>query len=54
MGLDDDTGAAANLLCPAAHSPGGQPAYNDIFVEVLWRDDLVGTENFHSNTAILH
>jgi anaerobic selenocysteine-containing dehydrogenase len=28
-------GAVANLLSPSAWSPGGQPAYNDIFVEVM-------------------
>jgi len=28
-------GAVANLLSPSAWSPGGQPAYNDIFVDVL-------------------
>ena len=28
-------GAVANLLSPSAWSPGGQPAYNDIFVEVV-------------------
>ena len=27
-------GAVTNLLSPSAWSPGGQPAYNDIFVEV--------------------
>jgi anaerobic selenocysteine-containing dehydrogenase len=27
-------GAVANLLSPSAWSPGGQPAYNDVFVEV--------------------
>jgi anaerobic selenocysteine-containing dehydrogenase len=28
-------GAVSNLLSPSAWSPGGQPAFNDIFVEVL-------------------
>ncbi len=29
-----ETGAVANLLTPSAWSPGGQPAYNDTFIEV--------------------
>jgi anaerobic selenocysteine-containing dehydrogenase len=29
-----ETGAVANLLSPSSWSPGGQPAYNDTFVEV--------------------
>jgi len=33
--LPEEDGAVANLLSPAAWSPGGQPAYNDIFVEVI-------------------
>jgi hypothetical protein len=27
--------AAANLLTPSSWTPGGQPAYNDTFVEVI-------------------
>jgi anaerobic selenocysteine-containing dehydrogenase len=30
-----ENGAVANLLSPAAWSPGGQPAFNDTFVEVV-------------------
>ena len=30
-----DTGAVGNLLTPASWAPGGQPAYNETFVEVL-------------------
>lgn len=30
-----ETGAVANLLTPSAWSPGGQPAYNETFVEVV-------------------
>ena len=33
--LPEEDGAVANLLSPSAWSPGGQPAYNDTFVEVL-------------------
>jgi anaerobic selenocysteine-containing dehydrogenase len=33
--LPEGTGAVANLLTPSSWSPGGQPAYNDTFVEVL-------------------
>jgi anaerobic selenocysteine-containing dehydrogenase len=33
--LPKGDGAVANLLSPSVWSPGGQPAYNDIFVEVL-------------------
>ena len=29
-----ETGAVANILSPSEWSPGGQPAYNDIFVNV--------------------
>ena len=29
-----ETGATANLLSPSAWSPGGQPAYNDTFIDV--------------------
>ncbi len=29
-----ETGAVANFLSPSAWSPGGQPAYNDIFVDI--------------------
>ena len=29
-----ETGAMVNLLSPSSWSPGGQPAYNDTFVEV--------------------
>lgn len=31
----EETSAAVNLLTPSAWSPGGQPAYNDTFVEVV-------------------
>jgi len=34
-----ETGAVANLLSPPAWSPGGQPAYNDIFVNVTTARD---------------
>lgn len=30
-----ETGALANLLTPSSWSPGGQPAYNDTFVEIV-------------------
>jgi anaerobic selenocysteine-containing dehydrogenase len=33
--LPEEDGAVANLLCPAAWSPGGEPAFNDTFVEVV-------------------
>jgi anaerobic selenocysteine-containing dehydrogenase len=33
--LPEEDGAVANLLSPSAWSPGGQPAYNDIFVDVI-------------------
>jgi anaerobic selenocysteine-containing dehydrogenase len=33
----EETSAVANVLTPAAWSPGGQPAYNDTFVQVLAR-----------------
>jgi len=33
-GFPDETSALANLLTPSAWSPGGQPAYNDTFVDV--------------------
>lgn len=33
--LPEKEGAVANLLSPSAWSPGGQPAYNDVFVEVV-------------------
>lgn len=33
-----ETSAVANLLSASAWSPGGQPAYNDVFVEVLRAD----------------
>ena len=33
--LPEEDGAVANLLCPSAWSPGGQPAFNDTFVEVV-------------------
>jgi anaerobic selenocysteine-containing dehydrogenase len=29
-----ETGAVANILSPPVWSPGGQPAYNDIFVDI--------------------
>ncbi|MFV2062579.1 MAG: molybdopterin-dependent oxidoreductase [Chloroflexota bacterium] len=38
-----ETGAVANLLSPPSWTPGGQPAYNDVFVEVTAADDLPGT-----------
>jgi anaerobic selenocysteine-containing dehydrogenase len=34
-GEPGDTAAVSNLLGPSAWSPGGQPAFNDIFVEVV-------------------
>jgi anaerobic selenocysteine-containing dehydrogenase len=34
-GFPEETGALANLLTPSAWTPGGQPAYNDTFVEVV-------------------
>jgi hypothetical protein len=30
-----ETGAVANFLTPSSWAPGGQPAYNDTFVEVV-------------------
>ena len=30
-----ETGAVGNLLTPSSWSPGGQPAFNDTFVEVV-------------------
>ncbi|GGG21676.1 molybdopterin containing oxidoreductase [Caldovatus sediminis] len=33
--LPEEEGAVANLLSPSAWSPGGQPAFNDTFVEVV-------------------
>ena len=33
--LPEEDGAVANLLSPAAWSPGGEPAFNDTFVEVV-------------------
>jgi anaerobic selenocysteine-containing dehydrogenase len=30
-----EEGAVANVLSPASWSPGGQPAFNDTFVEVI-------------------
>ncbi|HEX2891395.1 molybdopterin-dependent oxidoreductase [Vineibacter terrae] len=33
--MPEDQGAVSNLLCPGAWSPGGQPAFNEIFVEVV-------------------
>jgi anaerobic selenocysteine-containing dehydrogenase len=33
--LPEEDSAVANLLSPSAWSPGGQPAYNDTFVEVV-------------------
>jgi anaerobic selenocysteine-containing dehydrogenase len=32
--VPEETGAVANLLTPSTWTPGGQPAYNDTFVEV--------------------
>jgi anaerobic selenocysteine-containing dehydrogenase len=34
----EQTGAVANLLVDSAFSPGGQPAYNDTFVNVAGKD----------------
>ncbi|HUG29081.1 MAG TPA: molybdopterin-dependent oxidoreductase [Candidatus Limnocylindria bacterium] len=34
-GTATDSAAVANLLTPAAWAPHGQPAYNDIFVDIL-------------------
>lgn len=34
-GFPEETSALANLLTPSAWTPGGQPAYNDTFVEVV-------------------
>lgn len=34
-GVPPETGAVANLLTPSRWSPGGQPAYNETFVEVV-------------------
>ena len=34
-----ETGAVANILSPSEWSPGGQPAYNDIFVNVTTIQD---------------
>jgi hypothetical protein len=31
----EDQGAVSNMLSPSAWSPGGQPAFNEIFVEVI-------------------
>jgi anaerobic selenocysteine-containing dehydrogenase len=33
--LPEEDGAVANLLSPSRWSPGGQPAYNETFVEVI-------------------
>jgi anaerobic selenocysteine-containing dehydrogenase len=33
--VPQETGAVVNLLTPSSWSPGGQPAYNDTFVEVV-------------------
>jgi len=30
-----ETGAVANFLTPSSWAPGGQPAYNDTFVDVI-------------------
>jgi hypothetical protein len=30
----EETSAVANILTPSAWTPGGQPAYNDTFVDV--------------------
>lgn len=40
-GSPDSTDAVTNLLTPSAWTPGGQPAYNDTFVEVC----AVGVEH---------
>jgi anaerobic selenocysteine-containing dehydrogenase len=37
--LPSETGAVANILSPPEWSPGGQPAYNDIFVNVTTAQD---------------
>jgi anaerobic selenocysteine-containing dehydrogenase len=34
-----ETGAVANILSPSEWSPGGQPAYNDIFVNITTAQD---------------
>jgi len=34
-GFPPETGAVGNLLTPSSWSPGGQPAFNDTFVEVV-------------------
>lgn len=34
-GFPEETGALTNLLTPSEWTPGGQPAYNDTFVEVV-------------------
>ncbi len=34
LGVPDETAAVANLLTPGAWAPHGQPAYNDVYVEV--------------------
>jgi anaerobic selenocysteine-containing dehydrogenase len=34
-GLPEEDGAVANLLSSSAWSPGGQPAFNDTFIEVV-------------------
>ncbi len=38
----DDTAAVANLLAPSEWSPGGQPAFNDVFVHVAAGSQNVG------------
>jgi anaerobic selenocysteine-containing dehydrogenase len=40
----EDTGALGNLLTPSSWSPGGQPAYNDTFVEVRAAPDPTRVE----------
>jgi anaerobic selenocysteine-containing dehydrogenase len=52
-GASRELSAAANLLCASVHSPAGQPAYNDIFVEVVKGDHLVTAEGIGSAAAEL-
>jgi hypothetical protein len=33
--VPEDQGPIANILGPSAWTPGGQPAFNDVFVEVV-------------------
>jgi anaerobic selenocysteine-containing dehydrogenase len=47
----EEEGAVANLLSPSAWSPGGQPAYNDIFVEVVGTVAAAAAPEAHSMPA---